>query len=674
MPSRACADRAETRGYSRRAKPVSYAVADASRGVTIMAITDISVTDIANFADGHEFGAAGAYVRIKGVARGMLDPDAAGNAGIVDLDKAPVNAQGLVEYATDFDILRPKDPLRGSSILVYDVPNRGSKRIFNLLDDIPANDPARTNDPKTREDAGLGFCLGRGYSLAWSGWDPGAPRANNGLGAEFPAALERGRPIVRRIRDEFHFGTRAAGDGSVRRLSYPAASTDQPAARLTVRDRESDRRSEIPRDEWEFLDERSIRLMPVGRNFAPIKIYELWYEAAGSKVLGIGFASVRDLVSFFRYKSANRGGIPNPLLSGMSEIRHALAFGVSQSGRFLRHFLELGMNADEAGQKVFAGVFSHVAGAGKVFANHSFSMPGRTATQHEDRLYPENWFPFSTARTADPVSGRIDALISRPATDPKIIETNSATEYWQKGASLIHTDPGLKRDLPLPAESRAYMIAGTQHGGRPGVNPAPGPCVNPRNAHSATPALRALFVALEDWVTKDIPPPPSNVPSLAAGTAVTADAVAMPNVGGFAVAPGANRILPPVDWIDPPEQAAPAPYTIFVSAVDSDGNEVAGIRLPSIAVPLGTHTGWNVYKAQPDELADRDGSFIAFARSKSEREAAGDPRLSLEERYGSRANYVERVKAAADALVAERLLLPDDADRLVKAAEECDRF
>src|SRR5580658_577241 len=316
-----------------------------------MAITDISVTDIASFADGHEFGAAGAYVRIKGVARGMLNPAAPCNAGIADLDKAPVNAKGLVEYATDFDILRPKDPLRGSSILVYDVPNRGSKRIFNLLDDIPANDPARTNDPKTREDAGLGFCLGRGYSLAWSGWDPGAPRANNGLGAEFPAALERGRPIVRRIR--------AAGDGSVRRLSYPAASTDQPAARLTVRDRESDRRSEIPRDEWEFLDERSIRLMPVGRNFEPIKIYELWYEAAGSKVLGIGFASVRDLVSFFRYRSANRGGIPNPLLAGMSEIRHALAFGVSQSGRFLRHFLELGMNADEAGQQVFDGVMSH---------------------------------------------------------------------------------------------------------------------------------------------------------------------------------------------------------------------------------------------------------------------------------------------------------------------------
>ncbi len=639
-----------------------------------MPVTDISVTDIESFADGHEFGAAGAYVRIKGVARGMLDPAAAENAGIVDLDKAPLNAKGLVDYATDFDILRPKDPLRGSSILVYDVPNRGSKRIFNLLDDIPANDPARTNDPKTRKDAGLGFCLGRGYSLVWSGWDPGAPRANSGLGAEFPSVLDHGQPVTQRIRDEFHFGTRTPGDGSVRRLSYPAASTEQPAARLCVRDRESDPRTEIPRDRWEFVDDRSIRLLPEGGKFEPVKIYELWYEATGAKVLGIGYASVRDLVSFLRYKSANRGGIPNPLISTMSEIKHALAFGVSQSGRFLRHFLELGMNADEDGRRVFDGVFSHVAGAGKVFANHRFGMPGRTATQHEDRLYPENWFPFSTAKTADPVSGRIGALLAETATDPKIIETNSATEYWQKGASLIHTDPGLRRDLPLPENSRAYLIAGTQHGGRPGVNPAPGPCVNPRNPHSATPALRALFVALEEWVTGGVLPPPSRVPSIAAGTALTADQVWIPTVNGFAVAPGANPILPPVDWVDPPEHSAPASYTTFVSAVDDDGNEVAGIRLPSIAVPLATYTGWNVYKAQPDELADRDGSCIPFARIWVEREMAGDSRPSLAERYGSRKGYIWQFRAACAVLVADRLLLQSDADRLIAAAKACDQF
>ncbi len=638
-----------------------------------MPITDIAVTDIANFADGHEFGAAGAYVRIKGVARGMLDPAAPANAGIVDLDKAAKNVQGLVDYATDFDILRPKDARRGSGILVYDVPNRGSKRIFNLLDDFAA-DPARTNDPKTKEDAGLGFCFGRGYSLVWSGWDPGAPRANGGLGAEFPTALENDRPITGRIRDEFHFGTRAPGDGSVRRLSYPAASTDQPQARLTVRARESDRRSGIARGEWEFIDDRSIRLLPEGRTFEPIKIYELWYEAVGPKALGIGYASVRDLVSFFRYTNANQGGIPNPLVSAMSEIRHALAFGVSQSGRFLRHFLELGMNADAAGQIVFDGVFSHVAGAGKVFANHRFGMPGRTATQHEDRLYPENWFPFSQAATTDPISGKRGAMSTGAATDPKIIETNSSTEYWQKGASLVHIDPGARRDLALPANARAYLIAGTQHGGRPGVDPRPGPCVNPRNPHSATPALRALFVALEEWVTGGIAPPPSRVPSLAAGTAIPAEAARMPRVPGFALAPGANPILPPVDWVDPPEGDPAQLYETFVSAVDSDGNETAGILLPPIAVPLGTYTGWNVYRAQPDELADRDGSLIPFAGTRTERDAADDPRPSLAERYGTREAYIAKVEAAAAALVAKRLLLPADAAAYVAAARNCDPF
>lgn len=633
-----------------------------------MPITAITVSDIANFADGHEFGAAGAYVRIRGVARGTLDPNAPANAVIADLGKAPRNAAGLVEYATDFDLLRPKEPRRGSGILVYDVPNRGSKRIFNLLDDVPANDPARTNDPKTREDAGLGFCLGRGYAIVWSGWDPGAPRANHGLGADFPTATENGGPITGRIRDEFHFGTRAPGDGSVRRLSYPAASLDQPDARLTVRDRESDPRSEIPRGEWEFVDERSIRLLPAGRKFEPVRIYELWYEATGAKVLGIGYASVRDLVSFLRY-----GGAPNPLASGIGDIRHALAFGVSQSGRFLRHFLELGMNADIAGQRVFDGVFSHVAGAGKVFANHRFGMPGRTATQHEDRLYPENWFPFGAMPAIDPFSGRTGALLKGDGSDPLIVETNSSTEYWQKGASLVHTDPG-GGDAELPANARAYLIAGTQHGGRPGVDPRPGPCVNPRNPHSATPALRALFVALEEWVTRGIAPPPSRVPTIAAGTAVPAEAVRMPRVTGFAVAPAANCIGPPVDWIDPPEGGPAQSYPTYVAAVDGDGNEIAGIRLPPIAVPLGTYTGWNVYRAQPLELADRDGSFIAFARGRAERDAADDPRPSLEERYGSRAAYVAQVEAAAAALVAERLLLPADAAAFVAAAARCDRF
>jgi hypothetical protein len=244
-----------------------------------MPITGITISAVEPFADNTSYGEAGTYVRITGVAHGALDPRAAENAGIVDLDRAPRNAAGLVEYATDFFILRPAEPGQGSGILVYDVTNRGNKRILQLLDDVSANDPIAVNDPKTARDAGLGFLLGRGHSIVWSGWDPGAPRANNGLGGDFPLALENGKPVTGRIRDEFHVGTRGPAELVVRRLSYPTASTDQPGARLAVRDRETDRRRDIPRAEWEFVDARSIRLLPEGRPFEPFKIYELWYEA-----------------------------------------------------------------------------------------------------------------------------------------------------------------------------------------------------------------------------------------------------------------------------------------------------------------------------------------------------------------------------------------------------------
>jgi hypothetical protein len=644
----------------------------------MMTNLEIKIDAVEPFAEGRTFGEAGPYLRVRGVARGELDPAAPENRVVVDLDKASRNARGHVEYETDFFILRPVDPGRANGMLAYDVTNRGSKRIFQLLDDAPGDSPAAANDPKTVREAGIGFCLGRGYSLVWSGWDPGAPSANNGLTARFPTAMENGRPITGRIRHEFHIGTRAPGKGDIVRLSYPAVSTDKRGVLLTVRDRESDTRTKIPDDSWEFADGQSIRLLPPGLMFAPFKIYELWYEATGSKVLGIGFAAVRDLVSFLRYERTDRNGSPNPLITEGATtddtgVHHALAFGVSQSGRFLRHFLELGMNDDGYGRRVFDGVMSHVAGAGKVFANHRFGMPGRTATQHEDRLYPENWFPFGNAVTTDPFSRKTGAILRGHPTDPLVIETNSSTEYWQKGASLVHTEPTGRHDADLPSNVRVYMIAGTQHGGRPGVDPSPGPCINPRNPHSATPALRALFVALEEWATKGTAPPPSRVPRIADGTAVMAESIRMPAVPGFAAAPGANRIVPPVDWVDPPARIDNV-YGALVCAVDADGNEIAGIRLPPIAVPLGTHTGWNVYRAQPGELADRDGSLIPFARTKQEREAAGDPRLSLEERYGSPTAYVAKVKAAAAALVAERLLLPADADAYVAAAKECDRF
>ena len=649
-------------------------------------VTEIRIDAVEPFADNAAFGAAGSYERVKGIAKGELDPNAPENSVIVDLDKAPRNARGMVEYEVDIFILRPTDATKGNGILFYEVLNRGNKQLGNRLHDLGRAGAMALNDPKTKQHAGNGFLFERGYTVMWSGWDPDVSRGQALMSARFPVAMENGTPMTRRIREEFQVGKRRPAGAETVRLNYPAATTDKTKARLTMRDRQRDERVEVHAVDWEFADARTIRLLPKGTKFSPITIYDLWYEATGAKVVGMGFPATRDVVSFLRHERADsKGGTANPLaVAGSAQgtnIRHTMAFGGSQSGRYLRHFIELGMNKDSNGRRVFDGVSTHTAGAGKVFGNHSFGEPDRTFTQHEDHLYPENWFPFAAVTTADPFSGKSGALLRGDGSDPLFIQTNTSTEFWQKGASLIATDPAGLRDLALPDTTRVYMIAGTQHGGGGGNTPAPGPCANPTNPHSPAAALRALIVRMEEWVTKGVAPPPSRYPSIAAGDAVEYGAVKMPKVKDFVILPTGAPIAAPVDWIDPPGSAPGSAYrngeSLYgtrVSPVDADGNEVAGIRLPPIAAPLATYTGWNVYKAQPTELCDRDGSFITFARTKVEREASGDPRLSLEERYGSRAAYVGKVKAAADALVAERLLLPADAAAYLSAAEKSDRF
>jgi hypothetical protein len=653
-------------------KALAYAVAVAAALATTAAnarVTELKLGAAEPFVEGRVFGETGAYMRIKGTARGELDPNAPEHKAIVGLDKAPRNARGMVEYEVDVFILHPADLAKGNGFLFYEVLNRGSKQLGQRLHDLSSGGAAALNDPKTAAHAGNGFLFERGYTVVWSGWDPDVPARNATMGAHFPVMIDDGKPIVRRIREEFQVGKRRPIDAETARLNYPAASTDKSKARLTMRAHESDQRVEIPSDQWEFADARTIRLLPQGTKLSPFVIYELFYEATNPKVVGIGFAATRDVVSFLRHERADEKGTPNPL--GAS-IRHAMAFGGSQSGRYLRSYLELGMNKDERGRRVFDGVFTHTAGAGKVFANHVFAEPDRTFTQHEDHLYPENWFPFSTASTTDPFSGQTGSLLRGDGSDPLMIETNTSTEYWQKGASLLTMDPLGKGDLTLPANSRVYMIAGTQHGGRAGLRPTAGVCANPNNPNSPAPAMRALAVALENWISKGVAPPPSRVPTLGSGNAVPYAAAKMPTVKGFTILPTGNRIDAPADWIEGAH--ATSTYSSFVSAVDGDGNEAAGIRLPPIAVPIATYTGWNVYKKEPSELCDRDGSFIAFSKTKAEREAAGDPRPSIEERYPSRADYVAKVKAAADALVAERLLLPADAAAYVQAAEASDRF
>jgi hypothetical protein len=619
----------------------------------------LDIERVEPLADGAPFGEAGAYERVIATARGEVDPAHPGNKGIALIDKAPRNAAGKVEYKTDIFILRPRDPGRGNGRILYEVNNRGRKMLFGNI----ADGPQGVNDPKTLGDLGNAFPLKRGYTIVWSGWDPDAPRANMGLALTAPVATKDGQAdgpaIVQRVREEWVSGTRLGVLESFK-LSHEAASLDQTLARLTVRERADDEPRELPLNQWSFVDGRSIRL----RERTPVRpghLYEFHYDAKNPKVQGLGFAATRDLISWLRHDPAALPATGRP-------ITHTLAIGFSQAGRYLRNHISEGFNRDEQGRRVFDGILSHIAGVGRVFFNTPFAQPARTNTQHEDHGFPENEFPFSTATLDDPLTGKTGALFRGDGGDPLLIETNTSTEYWQKGASLLHTDPLGTRDIDLPANSRVYMIAGTQHGGRAGATTDPGPNLNPRNPHNPMPAVRALLAALDGWVVSGTAPPSSRVPTLAAGTLVEPNKTGFPTVPGAAVVRVTNVVAPPGDWTKP-EPAAKA-YRTLVSKVDGDGNEAAGIRLPDIAVPLATYTGWNEYKPPypAGEIADRDGSCLPFPVDKAARQASGDPRLSIAERYKSGADYLARVQAVVRQLLADRLILPDDAEAYLERA------
>lgn len=634
-------------------------------------IVEVKIDKVEPLAGGTAFGTVGAYERVVGTARGELDPLDPRNAGIVNLDKAPLNANGRVGYEVEFFLLRPATPNAGNRKILFEVTNRGRKFLFNWLMDAPPGSAGTLDAVKETKDAGNALFLKQGYTILWAGWDPDAPKANGGMVIKVPAATAGEAPIVRTIRDELVSGTRGPQVQAFK-LSYEAASLDKALSGLTLRRYEGDKPVAVAADAWAFADTRTIKLLPEGTKPAPGAIYDLRYPAKNPWVLGIGFAATRDLVSFMRREDKDRAGTPNP---AGGNIQTALAVGISQSGRYLRDFIGQGFNRDEGNRRVFDGVLSHIAGAGRVFLNAEFGQPARTNTQHEDHFYPENAFPFAAARTVDPVTGRPGMLLRGDRFDPKLIETNTSTEYWQKGASLLHTDPMGQKDLLLPPNTRVYLIAGTQHGGHFGSGIAPGPCANPRNPHSAGPPLRALILALDKWVTANEAPPPNMVPRISDGALVEPAAVGFPAVPGAAVAKSGNEIAPYSDWVAPRVDKSRA-YRPLVAKVDADGNETAGIRTPDIAVPLASYTGWNLYKEpfSAGALCDRDGSYLAFARTKAERDAKGDPRRSLEERYGTHANYVMAVEAAAQELVRARLLLAEDAEKYVAAAKARDPF
>jgi hypothetical protein len=382
---------------------------------------------------------------------------------------------------------------------------------------------------------------------------------------------------------------------------------------------------------------------------------------------------VRDAISFLRYSAADAHGTSNPLDSPTLSA-HAISFGNSQSGRFLRDMLYQGFNEDLSGRIVFDGMHPDIPGSRKTFTNHRFGQPGRWQKQHEDHVFPGDQFPFTYTTLTDPLTGRTDGLLVRCTesnTCPKIVQNDGEAELWQARASLLVTD-SRGGHIELPDNVRVYLIAGTQHGGGAGVHvtqPGRGICQNLMNPLSLTDIRRALTVALYEWVADGTPPPSSRFPTIANGGLVPGNATGFPNIPGVAYTGALNPLHVADHSTAPPRWGAA--YTVLVGRVDGDGNLIGGIRHPNLVAPIGTHTGWNL-RAEgfaQGELCGGLGSFIPFAATRAERMATGDPRLSLEERYSSHQEYVDRVSEAAAALVRERLLLERDARLIVQRAQ-----
>ncbi len=659
---------------------------------------ELKIVERGTFAGGHEFGAAGPYERLLGRAYYAVDPKAAPQAGVVDLDKAPINADGRVEFAADVCILKPLDRSRGSHRLFFGYGNRGNKRELQFFNDAPAS-----NDPITLAHAGNGFLMRRGYSVVWGAWQGDLLPGDGRMLLDVPVATNAGAPITGVVRTEFIVNRRGVTtqplSGQTSTRSYPTVSLDTRGATLTKRRYPEDERVPVAPEDWAFarvesgegLDAQGVQRAIVtsdihiylAAGFEPGWIYELVYTARDPLVLGLGHVAVRDLVSFLRYEALDSAGKPNPL----EGIEKAYAWGRSQTGRCLRDFVYRGFNADMHGRKVFDGILPHVAGGGLMWMNHRFAnVVSPAGQQYEDHLTPADRFPFSYAKSTDHLTGQTDAVLKRPATDPLVIHTQSSTEYWQRRGSLVHTDTA-GNDLPQPEGVRIYLWSSSQHFADPNLRePARGICQNYCNVVRTSMLFRAILDAMDRWATEGVAPPLSRIPQRSDGTLLTMAEWRrqFPAIPGVAT-PREPNSLPLLDFggqfaqglisKEPPEIVSGKHYTLLVPSVDADGNEIPGVRAPMVAVPLGTYTGWNL-RARGfghGAMFEFTGSYIPFPDSAEERRVTGDPRRSILERYASRADYVAAIRAAARNLVKEGLMLEEDLEHAVAAARDWGR-
>jgi hypothetical protein len=631
------------------------------------------------------------YERVDGKLHFAVDPTDAANAHIVDLDKAERDANGRVQFWADFLVLQPADASRANRRLLYYVVNRG------LRSAVPYNRGAprlATLPPTDEIDPGDGFLMRRGWTVAMCGWQWDVERQPGLMGLEAPQALAAdGRPIQGRIAVAFqpnqahafhrlaHWPLHPApGRQPLAHQPYPAADVEERNAQLTIADTRGGSKTIIPRDRWRFAIEQQGQVVAndahvwLEGGFQPGKWYEVIYTTRICPVVGTGFLATRDSVSWLRND--------NPF---DRQLDFTYGHGRSQCGRFLRQFVYEGMNLDEDGRQVFDGIIPHVAGARRGEFNQRYGQPSETTANGFGGL-----FPFASDEMTDPLTGQTDGLLRRQRQlggVPKIFTTNTASEYWRSDCSLIHTDPAGTRDVEPPPEERIYVIASHQHGSGAAqltdTTPIGARGANSFNMVDGITPERAILVNLDRWVSEGIEPPPSAFPRLADGTAITREAA----LEAFAALPDLAlldpNLLPRLRRVDLGSEVSQGvarvpselgqPYPSFVSALDGDGNDVAGIRVPDVSVPVATHTGWvprHPETGGAGQSLDMMGTTLPFAATPRERQQRSDPRPSIGERYRDRQDYIAQARAAAERLAEARAILPEDIDVAVDLAAQ----
>ncbi len=650
-------------------------------------ITKIEITSIESPTfEGTTFGAVGAYEKLRGKASGEVDPADARNALITDIELAPRTPGGKVAYSMDIYILKPLDLGKGNQKLFMEVNNRGNKLYADF------NRSSGGNNPTTAAHAGDAFLMHMGYSLAWNGWDISAAPGGDRLTISVPVATNPDGSTISGPSYEYIVFDNATTATSV--LAYAAATLDKSRAKLTLKPHLTDIPVEIPASGWDYTSPAGTAIKLASGAFQQGWIYEFTYVAKNPLVAGLGLAATRDFVSFLRHALADDFGNPNPLAG---HVRYTEAFTISQPARYMNDFNKLGFNEDEAGRPVFDGLLNWLGGGSGVAINYRFAQTGRTERNRQNHRYPEAPFPFAWPELTDPYTGKTagrGVRCNATGTCPKVFESNSSNEYWVKTGSLLHSYP-TGRDLPRDPENvRFYLLSGVEHTVAGAPPRSAGTCRQFRNSTNPNPVLRALFVSLDEWVTGNVKPPKSEVP----GPGMRAFSVGLSDgIGyvpqkelGWPDIPGVTysglitvrrlfdfgpRFDEGIMDINPPDFSGPV-YPSYVSKVDHDGNEIAGIRLPDVAAPIATTTGWGLRAAAfgggPKDGCESSGQWIPFKTTKAERVAAGDSRPSLEERYKSHDGYVKAVAKEARKLEQRRLLLPEDVQRYVDAAEASD--